>query len=108
MFKKLVCGFAFAAMAVLSAAGSYNVTFYNPVIVNGTTLQPGDYKLEVKENTAIIKQGKVIAQAPVKIENNDKKFLTNTVRLDGTQVDEIRLGGTRTRLIFDKKSTATN
>lgn len=108
MLKKLVCGFAFAAMAVLSAAGSYSVTFYDPVVVNGTTLKPGDYKLEVKENTAIIKQGKVMTEAPVKIENSDQKFLTNTVRLDGAQLDEIRLGGTRTRLIFDKKSSATN
>jgi hypothetical protein len=108
MVKKLICGFAFAAMAVLSAANSYNVTFYSPVVVNGTTLKPGDYKLEIKENTAILKQGKVMAEAPVKIENADTKFRGNTVRLDCTRVDEIRLGGTHTRVVFESKGTATD
>jgi hypothetical protein len=108
MIKKLVCGFAIAAMAVVCAATGYNVTFYDPVVVNGTTLKPGDYRLEIKENMAIIKQGKVMAQAPVKIENSDKKFSTNTVRLSGTRIEEIHLGGTRTRVVFESKGTATD
>jgi hypothetical protein len=108
MIKKLVCGFAFAAMAVVSAATSYKVTFYDPVVVNGTTLRPGDYSLQIKENMAIIKQGKVMAQAPVKIENSDKKFSTNTVRLSGTRIEEIHLGGTRTRVVFESKGSATD
>jgi len=107
MFKKFVWGFVFAATAVLSAANGYNVTFYDPVVVNGTTLKAGDYKLEINADTAILKQGKVTAQAPVKVENSDKKFLTSTVRLNGGQLEEIRLGGTHTRVIFETRSTAT-
>jgi hypothetical protein len=107
MIRKLACGFAFAAIGLVNAANNYSVTFYNPVVVNGTTLKPGDYSLEIKENTAIIKQGKVMAQAPVKIENSDKKFSSNTVRLSGTRIEEIRLGGTHTRLVFETK-TATD
>ena len=108
MVKKFVLGFAFAALAVMSAANRYNVTFYDPVVVNGTALKAGDYNLEIKENTAIITQGKIMAQAPVKLENDGKKFLTNTVRITGTRVEEIRLGGTHTRVVFEKTGTATD
>lgn len=108
MIKKFVLGMGVFALAILSAANSYNVTFYDPVVINGTTLKAGDYTLEIKENTAIIRQGKVMAQASVKIENNDKKFATNTVRVSGTQLEEIKLGGTHTRLVFEKTGTATD
>jgi len=108
MLKNLVLGFAVVALTVVSAANRYSVTFYDTVVVNGTTLKAGDYNLEIKDNTAIIKQGKVMAQAPVKLENDDKKFLTNTVRMSGTRVDEIHLGGTHTRVVFEKTGTATD
>ena len=42
MVNKLVFGFTFAALAVMSAADRYSVTFYDPVVINGTTLKPGD------------------------------------------------------------------
>lgn len=108
MVKKLVFGFTFAALAMMSAANRYSVTFYDPVVVNGTSLKAGEYNLEIKDNVAIIKQGKVTAQAPVKLENEDKKFSTNTVRINGTQVEEIHLGGTHTRVIFEKTGVATH
>jgi hypothetical protein len=108
MVKKLVLGFAVAGLAVMSAANHYSVTFYDSVVVNGTTLKPGDYDLEIKESTAIIKQGKIMAQAPVKLENDGKKFSSSTVRLSGTRVEEIRLGGTHTRVVFANTGTATN
>jgi hypothetical protein len=108
MVNKFVIGFTFAALAVMSAANRYSVTFYDPVVVNGTALKPGDYNLEIKENTAIITQGKVMAQAPVKLESDGKKFNTNTVRISGNRVEEIRLGGTHTRVVFEKAGTATD
>jgi hypothetical protein len=49
-----------------------------------------------------------MAQAPVKLENEGKKFTTNTVRISGTRVEEIRLGGTHTRVVFEKTGTATD
>jgi len=106
--KKLLFGFAFAALGVMSAANHYSVTFYDPVVVNGTTLKAGDYDLELKDNTALIKQGKVMAQSPVKLENDSKKFITNTVRISGSRIEEIRLGGTHTRVVFEKPGTATD
>ena len=108
MVKGLTLGFATLALAAASAATSYKVTFYEPVVVNGTTLKAGEYKVEVDNDKAIIKKGKAVAESPVKVESSDAKFPSTTVRLAGTQVEEIRVGGTRTKLVFEKSGVATN
>jgi len=108
MVKNVLLGFASVALAVASAA-SYKVTFYSPVTINGSQLKPGDYKLELKDNSmAVIKQGKSVTEVPVKVENEGQKFVRNAVRMNGTQLEEIRLGGTSTRVVFEKSGNATN
>jgi uncharacterized Zn ribbon protein len=108
MVKNVLLGFVSAALAVASAAGSYNVTFYQPVTVNGTQLKAGDYKLELKgDNTAVLKQGKAVTEAPVKVETATQKFARSSVLVNGTQVQEIRLGGTDTRVVFEASGNAT-
>lgn len=107
MVKQFLFGFASVALAVASAATSYSVKFFDPVVINGSKLQPGEYKVEVDGNTATIRQGKTIAQAPVKVETSDEKYRTNVVRMDGPAVEEIHLGGTHTKLVFEKNGDAT-
>ena len=108
MVKRLTIGFASLALAAASAATSYNVTFFEPVVVNGTTLKAGEYKVEVNDNKAIIKKGKAVAESPIKVESNEAKYPATSVRLVGTQLEEIRVGGTRTKLVFEKTGVATN
>jgi len=109
MVKNVLLGFATAALAVASAATSYNVTFYQPVTVNGAQLKAGDYKVELKsDNVVVIKQGKTETEAPVKVQTENQKFSRTAVRLNGTQLEEIRLGGTDKRLVFEKSGNATN
>lgn len=107
MVKTFLLGFATLALAVASAATNYHVTFYQPVMINGSELKPGDYKLELKDKTAVIMQGKTSTEAPVTIEKQAQKFNQTTVRLKGMQVEEIRIGGTNTRVVFEN-SNATN
>ena len=57
---------------------------------------------------AIIKKGKAVAESPIKIESNEAKYPSTSVRLAGTQLEEIRVGGTRTKLVFEKTGVATN
>jgi phosphatidate phosphatase PAH1 len=109
MVKNVLLGFATAALAVASAASSYNVTFYQPVTVNGTQLKPGDYKLELKDNNmAVLKLGETVTEAPVTVKNDSQKHERNTIRLNRSQLEEIRLGGTTVRLVFEKSGRATN
>jgi hypothetical protein len=49
-----------------------------------------------------------VTEAPVKVENTSNKFGTTSVRLNGAQVEEIRLGGTHTKLVFEKAGAGTN
>jgi hypothetical protein len=109
MVKNVLLGFATAALAVASAASSYNVTFYQPVTINGAQLKAGDYTLELKDNgMAVIKQGDTVAEAPVKVKNDSQKHTRNIVRLNRQRVEEIRLEGSTLRLEFDKSDHPVN
>lgn len=107
MVKNVLMGCLSLAMAVASAAGTYNVTFYEPVMIHGSELKPGDYRLELKGNTAIIKQGKTEVEAPVRIENDKGKFDRTKVRLNGMQVEQIEFRGTNLRVVFVNTSNAS-
>jgi hypothetical protein len=102
--KKLLFSFATIALAAASAASSYKITLFQPSIVNGTELKPGEYKVEVTDNKAVIKRGKTSIEAPVRTETADTKFSSTSVRYkngDGKyRLEEIHLGGTNTKLIF--------
>lgn len=103
--KKILIAFATVALAVASAAANYKVTLFQPSTIAGTELKPGDYKIEVKDNKAVVKSGKTVVEADVKIETTNEKFGSTSVRYsaaDGKyQVQEIRLGGTNTKLVFN-------
>ncbi len=105
MIKKALFTFATVAITVASAANSYRLTVFEPSMVNGIELKPGDYKIELKDSTAIITRGKQTVTAPVKIETSPSKFSSTTVRYTNgngkPSVDEIRLGGTKTKLVFN-------
>jgi hypothetical protein len=102
--RKLAFAFAVVGLAIASAK-TYSLNLYTPATVGATILQPGAYKVEVKDSRAVISAGKVSAEADVKVETNGHKYSTTTVRFhqsgDTMTIQEIRLGGTNTRLIFN-------
>jgi len=102
--KKILLSFTTLALAVASAASAYRVTLYQPAIVNGTELKAGEYKLTLSDNKAMLRSGKTSVEAEVRMETADSKFNSTTVRFlngDGKyRVQEIRLGGTNTKLVF--------
>jgi hypothetical protein len=92
-------------LAALALAGNtYTVTLFQPSTVAGADLKPGDYKLTLDGGKAIFEKGKQKVEAAVKTEDSTEKFSTTTVRYANTggkfKVLEIRLGGTRTKLVF--------
>jgi hypothetical protein len=102
--KTLLLTFATFGLAIASAASSYKVTLFQPTLIGGKELKPGVYKVEVKDSTAVLSQGKESVEAPVKTETADSKFSNTSVRYrngDGKyRIEEIRIGGTSTRLVF--------
>ena len=72
--KKILLSFTTVALAVASAASSYRVTLFQPAILNGTELKPGDYKVTIKDNKAVLKSGKTSVEAKVTQETYDALY----------------------------------
>ena len=109
---KYIFAFSTLILAVASGANRYNVKLYEPGQVGGQTLKPGEYTIELKDNHAVIKNGKQTVEAEVRIENESKKFSSNVVRYSGevpnAKIDEIRIGGTTTKVVFANPQAAGN
>lgn len=103
--SNLMLSFGTLALAIASAASSYHFSIFQPSFLAGKELKPGDYKIELNGDKAMIKVGKQMLEAAVKVENGSEKFQETSVRYgtaDGKMtVQEIRLGGTSTKLVFN-------
>jgi hypothetical protein len=103
MFRKTLFSFVTFALAVASAATMH---LSDPTWVRGTELKPGDYKVQLSGDQAVLKQGKTEVTVPVKVEQSSEKYSQTQVRINATQgravLDEIRLGGTNTRLVIEE------
>ena len=103
--SKLMLSFGTLALAIASAASSYHFSIFEPSFVAGQELKPGDYKVEVSGNKAMIKAGKQVVEASVKVEDGTEKFPETSVRYANSNgkmmLTEIRLGGTHTKLVFE-------
>jgi hypothetical protein len=109
--RKVLFAFATIALAVASAASnSFHVNIEQPTWVGATELKPGDYKIEMEGDKAVMKLGKNVIEVPAKVENADKKFDSTTVRVanlnNKNNLKEIRVGGTTMRVVFPQSSAA--
>jgi hypothetical protein len=106
--KKVLAVMFAIGMSVAYAASSYHVTLYKPTTINGTQLKAGDVKLELQGDKVVIKQGKTSVESSVTVQNGSQKFDFTTVGYAGdstnNQVQEIRLGGTTTKILFEAGS----
>lgn len=103
--SNLMLSFGTLALAVASAASSYHFSLFQTSTIAGKELKPGDYKLELNGDKAIIKVGKQTLEAAVKVENAGPKFSETSVRFGTANgkmtIEEIRIGGTNTKLVFN-------
>jgi len=106
MIRKVLLSFAVVALAAVAGAKSYKVNLFEPAVIGGTELKPGEYKVEVVDQKAAFRNGKLHGEFPVKVENGESKYSTTTVRFsngDGKlHIQEIHLGGTTTKLVFSE------
>jgi len=103
MTKRILLLLTVVSLAVASAANNFSVNLYQPTMVNGTQLKAGDAKIELKQDKVVVKQGKVMAEASVKVETNKDKYVYTTIGYkDGAdhQIKDICVAGTTMRIIF--------
>lgn len=104
--------FAIIALGVATAAPkTLHMTLGEQAWVGGNELQPGDYKIEMQGDKAILILGKKQIEVAAKLESNDKKFDTTMVVIDGAgssrpALQEIDFGGTTTRIVFSTPTKA--
>ena len=107
MLKKFVLAFGILALAVASAE-NYRVTLSQPSTVKGNQLKAGEYRLNLENLKLTMVSGKQSVEVAVKVETMDKKFDSTAVRYTGAgekqAISEIRIGGTKTKLVFEEQS----
>lgn len=106
MTKTLKCLVLFLTFALaVASASTHSVQLFQPSVVSGQELKPGEYKLTLEDSKVIISKGKQSVEATVRTETSDSKFSATSVRYTNDngkmKVQEIRLGGTNTKLIFN-------
>lgn len=111
MMTKCLLGFAAMSLSLVSAA-THNFTLYQPTMVNGTELKPGEYRLEVNGDHVVMSQGKKNrVEASVTAEATDTKNAKTVLRYDNAdgkmRLQEIRLGGTNQKLVINDTSAKT-
>ena len=101
MLKKIALTLVTVGVMTASAA-SYKVSLHQDSIVNGQALKAGDYKVEVRDNnTAVLTKGKLSVEVPVQSVTAANKFASTQIQYnDSNKLQEIRVGGTATKLIF--------
>ena len=103
---KIAIGLLTFGVMTMSAA-SYRVSLHQDANINGKAVKAGDYKIEVNDTTAVLKKGKQSIEVPVRSESASSKFDATQVRYtDGNQIQEIRIGGTTTKLVFGSEGNA--
>jgi hypothetical protein len=106
--KKTMIAVTLLSISLAYAGGnSYNVKLYRPTTVNGTQFKAGEMKVEIHDNKVVLKQGKTTAESDVKVESAKQKFYDTTVGYNSgdanpQEIQDIRLGGTTTILLFGK------
>jgi hypothetical protein len=111
MLNKFLVTITAAGAMTLSAAGvTYKVSLLDDSNIGGKQFKAGDYKVELKDSsTAVILKGKKSVEVPVKEETAPSKFSTTEIQYVGDhKVQEIRIGGTNTKLVFGDNNTTSN
>jgi hypothetical protein len=111
MVNRLVVTFLILALAVgfagsVPGVGSYKITLLQSCVLKGTDLKAGEYRLNLANDKVTIINGKQSVEVPVVVETAEQKYDSTAIRYTDQggkpNITEIRLGGTKTRLVFNQ------
>ena len=116
----LVCGAALTLLltgAAFAGTVSKSLTFSDPVQVNGTTLEPGNYKVTFNDNTpttqVTFKKGKKdVATAQAQVKQAATKVSATSVEFntEGStrKLQQIQFGGSTQALVLGEGGSASS
>ena len=117
MLRKFILAFAILALAA-AFAGTVPahgpacwINLLAPSVVQGTPLAAGEYRVTVNGEKATFVRGKLSVTVDVKVESEERKFDSTAIRLvevaGKPNLTEIRIGGSKTRLVFPVNDAVT-
>lgn len=93
-----------ALTATLGLAADYTLKLVEPLVVQGTELAPGDYKVRVDDSNVRIYSNKQSVDAKANVETAERKYDNTSIGYnngDGKrQLREISFRGTKTKIVF--------
>lgn len=103
---RIAVAVAFLTLALSTAsAKSYTLNLFQPAVLAGTELKVGTYKLEINGDKIQLKNGTLLVEANVKVENTPEQNRSTSLRLEDNggrfHVREIRLRGTSMKLVVN-------
>jgi len=103
MKKKLLLSFmALGVTAAFAANDTFKVNLFQDSVIEGKTVKAGEYKLSMENGNAILKRGKESIAIPARQETDPNKAAsTELTYKDNTNLQEIRFGGTHTKIVFE-------
>jgi hypothetical protein len=103
MYRSIALFFAVVALAVC-AGKTYTITLLGPATVGSTDLKAGEHRVTMLDQNTVVIDGKADSKTTVKVETAKDKYDRTSIRVntgDGkSRVQEIRLGGTATKLVI--------
>jgi hypothetical protein len=107
MKKTLVASFVVLAGTAFAASNTFKVDIFQDSMVDGKTVKAGSYKITMENGNAVIKQGNQTIEVPAREENEPNKISsTELLYKDNTNLQQIRVGGTHTRIVFEEGAAA--
>ena len=101
--KNLLLAFTLLGVSIASAK-THTITLTSPAAIGNSQLKGGEYKLELNGDSVLVKDGKMVNEFAVHVENEARKFdstsITTSSRGGSNRIEEIRLGGTTVKLVF--------
>jgi hypothetical protein len=111
MLNKILLTVTTAGLMTLSAAGvTYKISLLDDSVIAGQQVKAGDYKVELKDNnTAVLVHGKKSIEVPAKAETSRTKFSQTEIQYStDNKLQEIRVGGTNTKIVFGGATSNAN
>jgi hypothetical protein len=88
-----------------AAGDTVKVNIFKDSVIDGKTIKAGDYKISMENGNAVLRHGKESIEVPAKEETGADKFSTTALTYrDNANLEEIDLGGTHTKIVFENSA----
>ena len=98
--KMLVLSICSVGLLFGQAEAHFKLSIQSPIIVAGTKLKPGDYKVDVEGAEASFKLDGKVTKVPASLQAEARAYKDTTMEASDSNVRAIHIGGTVMTVVF--------